>query len=174
MQKNDLPPSFSPEDDEDDDFAEFPEVECHMCAEAEMEDFEEICAMDELMADQPDRQMRVSIAIRAGACQVIANQGVILAYGILEYGAANEARIQLVHVRADRRGEGIGSDLLTHFEAMCDRPRIYGMVPVGNTAAEKMMRAAGYKPSGGGSTREGTLFVKSLGGGSSWARAAWR
>ncbi len=173
MQKNDLPPSFSPEEDVD-ELAEFPELECHMCAEAEMEDFEEICAMDELMAGQPERQMMVSLAIRAGTCKVIANNGVILAYGICDYGDAKEARIRLVHVREDRRGEGIGSDLLTHFESMCDRPRIYGMVPVGNAAAEKMMRAAGYRPSSGGSTREGTLFVKSLGGGSGWARAAWR
>ena len=152
----------------DDDFEEFA-LDCHMNERAEVQDLEDLFAMDELSQDNPARRAMVEQAVRDGHCSLVSNNaGQIVAYGIFDYSySRQQGFVKLIHVHVDHRQDGVGTDMLMSFEATCSTQHIYCSVPRSNLAAVELVRSAGYVqakkvPQRGNPKDPETVYVKDI------------
>ena len=152
----------------DDDF-EAQEFDCHMNERAEVQDLEDLFAMDELSQDNPARRAMVEQAVRDGHCSLVSNNaGQIVAYGIFDYSySRKQGFVQLIHVHVDHRRDGVGTDMLMSFESTCSTQHIYCAVPRSNLAALELVRSAGYVqakkvPQRGDPKDPETVYVKDI------------
>lgn len=94
----------------------------------------------------------VTLGRPAGLSYLVAGPaGSVAGYASLHGTAGDEAELALIAVRADRRGEGIGSRLLTEIIAMAQARRCRGIflyVRDGNTTAHRLYQSFGFADSG--------------------------
>ena len=123
-----------------------PELECYMTELAEMTDLEELCEIDEFVADNPARRKMIEEAIQKRQCWLVADDSQVLAYGIFDYSFKNQGLVKLVHVHVDYRRQGVGAEMLMTFESTCESRKIYAAVPLNNLAAQELVQRVGYIP----------------------------
>ena len=162
LKKMDLDPEA------DDNFEEL-EFDCHMNERAEVQDLEDLFAMDELSQDNPARRAMVEKAVRDGHCSLVSNNASqIVAYGIFDYSySRKQGFVHLIHVQVDHRRDGVGTDMLMSFESTCSTQHIDCAVPRSNLAAIELLRRAGYVqakkvPQQGNPKDPETVYVKDI------------
>jgi ribosomal protein S18 acetylase RimI-like enzyme len=84
-------------------------------------------------------------------CLVAEADGAVAGFSILRAVRGGRADIQLIAVRADRQGEGIGRALLTHLIASADAQQcqeVFLYVRADNPRAQSLYRHAGFTETG--------------------------
>ena len=122
------------------------------------EDFAPLYAIEELCFQSPLRfgrgQMRRLIQSRNAATWIAEQGGLICGFAIVEWGRkAGEvvAYIQTIEVAPDRRGQGVGGELLRRVEGSAQAAgarQIWLHVDAENAAAIRLYEANGYRIEG--------------------------
>jgi ribosomal-protein-alanine N-acetyltransferase len=125
-----------------------------LCRPYTSEDFAPLYAIEELCFQPPLRfgrgQMRRLIQSRNAATWIAEQDGLICGFAIVEWMREKRgivAYIQTIEVAPDRRGQGVGGELLRRVEGSAravDARQIWLHVDAENAAAIRLYQANGY------------------------------
>jgi ribosomal protein S18 acetylase RimI-like enzyme len=111
-------------------------------------DIEHILAMDPSAEADPFRRALVLSAVEHRECFVAEENGVLLGYGVMNYGFFHRGFVSLIYVNTAHRRRRIASGLFDQFEERCRSSRIFTSTNLSNLPMQSFLVFRGYVVSG--------------------------
>jgi ribosomal protein S18 acetylase RimI-like enzyme len=115
---------------------------------ATIADYDKLAALDTIAPGETERAVQIRTWIETGCCHVAETDSNIGAYGVLTYQFFGNGFIERVMVGEQFRGQGLGTALVRHFQAVCATPKLFASTNLSNQRMQKLLKTAGFRTSG--------------------------
>jgi len=110
-------------------------------------DIDEICSFDHIAERSDERRDFIQRAVADGNCHIAIDEG-IAGYAVLEYSFYQTGFVSMLYIHPNRRGQGIGTALMQHLEAVCRTEKLFTSTNLSNLRMQSLLARLGYKLSG--------------------------
>ena len=93
--------------------------------QAEKDDIESICSIDQIAAGSHDRREFVVRSVTLGDCWVADVDGKVVGYTVLDYSFYANGMIGMLFIDPEYRRRGIGTKLVRHIESLCKTEKLF-------------------------------------------------
>lgn len=111
-------------------------------------DLEQIIGIDLSTRNHQSRRALVESAIGRGECLMALDNGLLLGYGLMNYGFFNRGFVALIWVDVAHRRRGVATALFDEFERRCQSSRIFSSANRSNLATCGFLTSRSYVLSG--------------------------
>ncbi len=99
-------------------------------------------------ANQEGRRDLISSAIDKDECHVVALNHEIVGYIVLNYTFYSQGWIDLLYIKEDFRGKGIGGKLIDHVEPLCAKDKLFTSTNLSNLRMQRLLEKKKFSISG--------------------------
>ncbi|MDQ0035706.1 N-acetylglutamate synthase-like GNAT family acetyltransferase [Variovorax boronicumulans] len=115
---------------------------------AHIDDLEALVRLDTVAAHDARRAAQIQGWIEDRFSHVIKVDGDIAAYGVLHYHFFDCGFIEMLMVGEKFRRKRLGLRLVSHFQSICERPKLFASTNRSNGAMQSLLKEAGFRESG--------------------------
>lgn len=115
---------------------------------AALDDVDEICGIDQRVADDPGRRPFIERSVANGDCYVAADGDTIRGYAVFDRSFFEQQFVSMLNVDTTQRRRGIGAALMRHIESVCPDDKLFTSTNASNTPMQRLCEQLGFTRSG--------------------------
>lgn len=115
---------------------------------ATQSDTEPLCSFDHVARHDNGRRAFIRHSVANGTCFVCVTDEQVVGYGVLEYSFYGNGFVSMLMVHPDHRHRGAGTQLIRHFESICQTAKLFTSTNLSNLPMQALLAKLEYRLSG--------------------------